>query len=69
MGQKVHPIGFRLGVTKTWNSRWYAERDYARLLHEDLQIRKFLKKKLYSATLLRHVRGRSGEAPGRPGHI
>lgn len=49
MGQKVNPIGFRLGVSKTWNSRWYAERDYAKLLHEDLAIRRFLKKKLYQA--------------------
>ncbi len=49
MGQKVNPVGFRLGVTKTWNSRWYAERDYAKLLHEDLAIRKFLKKRLYQA--------------------
>lgn len=49
MGQKVSPIGFRLGVTKTWNSRWYAKRDYARLLHEDLKIRKFLKARLYQA--------------------
>jgi small subunit ribosomal protein S3 len=49
VGQKVNPVGFRLGVTKTWNSRWYAERDYAKLLHEDLAIRKFLKKKLYQS--------------------
>lgn len=49
MGQKVHPIGLRLGVTRTWDSRWYAERDYVRLLHEDLEIRKFLKKRLYQA--------------------
>ncbi|MFM7199686.1 MAG: 30S ribosomal protein S3 [Myxococcota bacterium] len=49
MGQKVNPIGFRLGVSKTWNSRWYAEKDYAKLLHEDLRIRKFLKSKLYQA--------------------
>jgi small subunit ribosomal protein S3 len=49
MGQKVHPIGFRLGVTKTWDSRWYSKRDYSRLLHEDLRLRKFLKEKLYAA--------------------
>jgi small subunit ribosomal protein S3 len=49
MGQKVHPIGFRLGVTKTWESRWYAKKDYAKLLHEDLKLRKELKKKLYAA--------------------
>jgi small subunit ribosomal protein S3 len=50
MGQKVHPIGFRLGVTRTWDSRWYAsKRDYGRLLHEDIKVRKHLKEKLYSA--------------------
>jgi small subunit ribosomal protein S3 len=51
MGQKVHPVGFRLGVTRTWDSRWYAGRDYQTLLHEDLRIRAFLKKKLYHAGL------------------
>ena len=49
MGQKVHPIGFRLGVNKTWISRWYAENNFGKLLQEDLAIRKFLKKKLYLA--------------------
>ncbi len=49
MGQKVNPIGFRLGVIKTWDSRWYAEADYAKLLHEDLRLRKFLKKRLYNS--------------------
>lgn len=49
MGQKVNPIGFRLGVVKTWDSKWYAEADYAKLLHEDLAIRKFLKKRLYNS--------------------
>ncbi|MDP3936554.1 MAG: 30S ribosomal protein S3 [Deltaproteobacteria bacterium] len=49
MGQKVHPIGFRLGILTKWESNWYAEKDYARLLHEDLKIRKYVKKKLYHA--------------------
>ncbi|MBL0225003.1 MAG: 30S ribosomal protein S3 [Geobacteraceae bacterium] len=49
MGQKVHPIGFRLGVIKTWDSKWYAEADYAKYLHEDIAIRKFLKKRLYNS--------------------
>jgi small subunit ribosomal protein S3 len=49
LGQKVHPIGFRLGVIKTWDSKWYAEADYAKYLHEDLAIRKYLKKRLYSS--------------------
>jgi len=49
LGQKVHPIGFRLGVIKTWDSKWYAEADYAKFLHEDIAIRKFLKKRLYNS--------------------
>ena len=49
MGQKVHPIGFRLGILKTWNSRWYAEGDYKELLHEDLKIRKYIKEENYHA--------------------
>ena len=49
MGQNVNPIGFRLGVIQTWDSKWYAEADYAKNLHEDLKIRAFLKKRLYSA--------------------
>jgi small subunit ribosomal protein S3 len=49
MGQKVHPIGFRLGFNKTWRSRWYAERDYSNLLHEDLVLKKDLKKRFSHA--------------------
>lgn len=49
MGQKVNPIGFRLGVIRTWDSKWYAESDYAKLLHEDLKLRKFLKKRLFNS--------------------
>lgn len=49
MGQKVNPIGFRLGVIRTWDSRWYAEADYSKLLHEDLKLRNFLKKRLYNS--------------------
>jgi small subunit ribosomal protein S3 len=49
LGQKVNPIGFRLGVIKTWDSRWYAQADYAKLLHEDLKLRAFLKKRLYNS--------------------
>jgi small subunit ribosomal protein S3 len=45
MGQKVHPLGFRLGYNKVWQSRWYSERDYAKLLHEDLGLRKSLLKR------------------------
>jgi len=54
MGQKVHPKGFRLGVIESWESRWFARpRDYADLLHEDLELRKFLKKRLYHAGISR----------------
>lgn len=60
MGQKVHPFGFRLGYIKTWNSRWYAEKDYSKQLHEDLKIRKIVKKKLYHAGVSRIEIERSG---------
>jgi small subunit ribosomal protein S3 len=49
LGQKVHPISFRLGYIKTWDSRWYAGKDYPQLLIEDLRVRDYLKKKLYHA--------------------
>ncbi|NLI68824.1 MAG: 30S ribosomal protein S3 [Bacilli bacterium] len=51
MGQKVNPIGFRVGVIRDWESRWYAEKDYAELLHEDLKIREYLEDKLKNAAL------------------
>ncbi len=53
MGQKVHPIGFRLGFNKTWRSRWYAEKEYANLLHEDLRLKKDLKKRFAHAGVSR----------------
>ncbi len=49
MGQKVHPIGLRLGIIRTWDSRWYAEKGYTKLIQEDLLIRQYIKKKLYHA--------------------
>ena len=49
MGQKVNPHGLRVGVIKDWNSKWYAEKDFAANLAEDYKIREFLKKRLYSA--------------------
>ncbi len=49
MGQKTHPYGFRLGYNRTWRSRWFAEKDYAKLLHEDLRLRKELKARLAHA--------------------
>ena len=49
MGQKVNPHGLRVGIINDWESRWYAEGDFADNLNEDYKIRQFLKKKLYSA--------------------
>jgi small subunit ribosomal protein S3 len=49
LGQKVNPTGFRLGVTKSWNSRWYAGKEYSKFIVDDFRIREFLKKKLYHA--------------------
>lgn len=49
MGQKVHPKGMRLGIIRDWDSRWYAGKEYKTLLHEDLKIREFIKKRLYQA--------------------
>ena len=53
MGQKVHPYGFRLGFNKTWRSRWFSDRDYAKLLHEDLALRADLKKRFSHAGVSR----------------
>lgn len=55
MGQKVNPIALRLGINKTWDSRWFADRDYARLLHEDINIRRYLKKSLNAAGISKIV--------------
>jgi small subunit ribosomal protein S3 len=49
LGQKVHPIGFRLGIIRSWDSKWYAEGEYSKLLHEDIKLRNYLKKRLYHA--------------------
>ncbi|MGC9977195.1 MAG: 30S ribosomal protein S3, partial [Syntrophales bacterium] len=53
MGQKVNPIGFRLGGIKTWRSQWFSEQNYGELIHEDINIRNYLKKKLYHAGISR----------------
>lgn len=53
MGQKVHPLGFRLGVIRTWSSQWYADKNYAELLHEDLKLRDYIKKRLYQTQIAR----------------
>ncbi len=53
MGQKVNPTGFRLGINKTWDSRWFSQRDFAKNLNEDLDIRKFINKKYAEAGIAR----------------
>jgi small subunit ribosomal protein S3 len=53
MGQKTHPIGFRLGVIRTWDSKWYEEKNYAPWLHEDIRLRDYVRKKLHSAGVSR----------------
>jgi small subunit ribosomal protein S3 len=53
LGQKVHPIGFRLGINRTWDSRWFAGGEYSGFVYEDFNIRKFLKKRLYQAGVSR----------------
>jgi small subunit ribosomal protein S3 len=53
MGQKTHPRGLRLGIIEGWDSKWFASRDYAALLHEDLKLRYFIKKRLYHAGISR----------------
>ena len=51
MGQKVHPIGMRVGIIRDWDAKWYAEKEYAEFLHEDLRIRKFIATKLADAAV------------------
>src|SRR5437763_16388350 len=61
MGQKVHPIGLRLGYVKPWNSRWFADKEYAKILHEDIRIRRMVKSKLYHAGVSKVEIERSGD--------
>src|SRR5512138_1634502 len=49
MGQKTHPIGFRLGIVKSWGSKWYEEKQYSKWLHEDIKLKREIKKKLEHA--------------------
>lgn len=53
MGQKVHPLGYRLGVIRTWSSLWYADKNYGELLHEDLKLRHYVKRRLYHTGVAR----------------
>jgi small subunit ribosomal protein S3 len=75
MGQKIKPIGLRLGINRTWDSRWYADRNYASLLHQDRELREHLMEKLKSAAISRVVierpagRARITIYAGRPGLI
>ena len=61
MGQKVYPTGFRLGITENWRSRWFAEKDYAKTLGNDLEIRKYLEKRLSRAAVSRVEIERAGD--------
>jgi small subunit ribosomal protein S3 len=61
MGQKVNPIGLRLGINKTWDSRWFSKDDYAKYLHEDLQIKSCVRQKLKTAGVSKIVIERTGK--------
>jgi len=61
MGQKTNPVGMRLGIVKTWDSRWYAGRNYPELLKEDLLIKRYLKKRLYQAGISKITIERKGD--------
>ena len=75
MGQKVKPIGLRLGINRTWDSRWFAEKNYSDLLHKDLKVRKYIMEKLKTAAVSKVVierpagRARVSIYSGRPGLI
>ena len=75
MGQKVKPIGLRLGINRTWDSRWFADKSYSDLLHKDLSVRNFLMTKLKSAAVSKVIierpagRARVTIYSGRPGLI
>ncbi len=61
MGQKVHPTGLRLGIIKTWDSRWFSEKNYSALLHEDIKIRKIVKERLMHAGVAKVEIERAGQ--------
>tara|TARA_B100000676_G_scaffold197203_1_gene193860 strand:+ start:475 stop:1152 length:678 start_codon:yes stop_codon:yes gene_type:complete len=75
MGQKVNPIGFRIGVNRTWDSRWFADKEYGSLLHEDVRIREYIEEKLSQAGVSRVVierpakRARIAIHTARPGVV
>ena len=61
MGQKVNPISLRLNIVRTWDSIWYADRDYAKYFLEDQKVRKYLKKRLYHAGIAKIEIARTGD--------
>ncbi len=65
MGHKTHPVGNRIGIIRTWESRWFLKQGYAEQLHEDLQIRRHIKRKLYHAGVSRIEIERVGEREGQ----
>jgi small subunit ribosomal protein S3 len=75
MGHKINPIGMRLGIIRTWDSRWYAGKDYAKLLHEDIKLREHLRKRLSQAGVSKVVIERPAKKPrvtiyaARPGVV
>lgn len=75
MGHKINPIGLRLGITRTWDSRWYADKDYAKLLHDDIKLRSHLRGKLQQAGVSKVVIERPAKKPrvtiyaARPGVV
>ncbi|MBN9565708.1 MAG: 30S ribosomal protein S3 [Alphaproteobacteria bacterium] len=75
MGQKINPVGLRIGINRTWNSRWYAGRDFAEMLHQDFELRKYVYEKLEAAGIANVVVERPAKKPrltiysSRPGII
>ena len=61
MGQKINPNGLRLGINKTWSSRWYSKNDYAKYIHEDLKIKNYVEKKLANASISKIIIARAAK--------
>ena len=70
MGQKVNPNGIRLGINRTWSSRWFSKTDYSKLLHQDLQIKKYVLEKLKNASISKvNIERAAKKISSRPGII
>jgi small subunit ribosomal protein S3 len=65
MGQKTHPVGFRLGIIRSWDSKWFAAKNYSMFLHEDIKMKKFLKERLYQAGISRMEKERAANKDKR----